>query len=192
MITKDIQTAIDTVRRGGILIYPTDTAYGIGCRIDRPDAVDRLLQLRRRPSGKPVPILVSSIGMGLRYFSKPPPGVCALMDTYWPGALTIVYFAQKDRVYSTIAGPDMTVGIRMPDHPVPLRIISETGVPLVGTSANFSGQETPFEPSGIHPDLAKNADCVIYGDGIGCIVSTVLDCTSDPFKILRQGGVRIV
>ena len=118
-----IQKAINVLNQCGIIIYPTDTAFGIGCRIDDHAAVDRLFKLRRRPATQPMPVLVSSIDMALAYFDSPSDIVRRLMNEYWPGALTIVANCKKGLIYSPIRAGSTTIGLRMPNHQVPLAII---------------------------------------------------------------------
>lgn len=188
---KSIQQAITIVRKGGIIIYPTDTAYGIGCRIDNPAAVDRLFELRKRPVTQAMPILVDSIDMALTYFDMPSDIVRRLMKNYWPGALTIVYQCKKELIYSPIRAGANTVGIRMPDHNAMLEIIKEVGVPILGSSANFHGEKTPYSPGDLDPELVKLVDYVVEGECSVGQASTVVDCSVNPYVIIRQGAVQL-
>lgn len=188
---NDIQKAVEILNSGGIIIFPTDTAFGIGCRIDNRDAVDRLFKIRRRPTTQPMPILVSSIEMALTYLDSPSHIVRRLMKDYWPGALTIVAPCKKNMIYSPIRGGGESVGLRMPNHPVILKIIEEAGVPVLGPSANFHGDPTPYSLSDLNPELVKLVDYVVPGECIVRQASTVVDCSVAPYKILRQGAVKI-
>ena len=110
-----INKAVSILNSGGLVIFPTDTVFGIGCRIDRPDSVKRLFSARRRPEKKAVPVLVSAIEMAEKYFLSPlPNNVRHLMNVYWPGALTIVYNVRIDKVTPLVRGNGKTIGIRMP------------------------------------------------------------------------------
>lgn len=186
-----IKGAIEVLNNGEIIIYPTDTAFGMGCRIDRPDAVDRFFRIRKRPTNKPTPILVSSKEMALTYFDSPPEIVRRLMNEYWPGALTIVARGKKDVLYSPIRGNGDTVGIRMPDHETILSIIAGVGVPIIGSSANFHGAPTPYRIEDLDPKLVALVDGVVPGVCKVGIASTVVDCTTDPYTIIRQGAVHV-
>lgn len=190
-MNTDIVKAIKIVRDGGIVIYPTDTAFGIGCRIDRPDAVDRLFKLRKRPMIQAMPVLVSSIDMALPYFDAPSNIVRHLMKTYWPGALTIVAGCKKDLIYSPIRGGGDTIGLRMPNHETTLEIIKGVGVPILGSSANFHGAPTPYRFEDLDPELIKLVDGVLQGKSVVKQASTVVDCSVDPYRIIRQGAVRV-
>ncbi len=191
MKDSTVERAIEVIKEGGIAIYPTDTAFGIGCRIDRPASVDRLFALRKRPVTQATPVLVASEEMALAYFDHPSDIVRRLMTQHWPGALTIVDRCKKDAVYSPIRGGGSSIGLRMPNHPVPLAIIGAVGVPILGPSANFHGQPTPYRMEDLDPELTKLVDCVIPGMcNIGA-VSTVVDCSVYPYKIIRQGAVKL-
>lgn len=187
-----IQKAITVIDQGGIIIYPTDTAFGIGCRIDHPAAVDRLFAIRRRPRTQAAPALVSSIEMALAYFQSPSKIVRRLMTDYWPGALTIVAQCQRELVYSPIRGGGDSIGLRMPDHEIPLAIISGVGVPILGPSANFHGQLTPYWQGDLDPELTRLVDLVVPGECKVGNVSTVVDCSVEPFRIVRQGAVTVM
>lgn len=184
-----IQKAIDVLNAGGIVIYPTDTAFGIGCRIDAPKTVDRLFALRRRPGTQAMPVLVDSIDMALSYLVHPNDIVRHLMQTYWPGALTIVSWCDTNRIYSPIRGQGTTIGVRMPDHPTTLGLIHGANVPILGSSANFHGEKTPFYYEDLDPELTARVDYVVPGVCQRGNASTVVDATNLPLKIVRQGAV---
>ena len=188
---SDIKKAIDIVKNGGIIMYPTDTAFGIGCRIDNPATVDRLFKIRKRPLTQPMPVLVSSIDMALAYLDHPLDIVRQLMTRYWPGALTIIAPCKKNMIYSPIRGDGNTIGVRMPNHETPLEIIKTVGVPILGPSANFHGEPTPYQLEDIDPHLVKLVDFVIPGICILKQASTVVDCSVDPYTIIRKGAVTL-
>jgi L-threonylcarbamoyladenylate synthase len=188
-----IPQAIKVLNEGGIIVYPTDTAYGIGCRIDKLKSIDRLFKLRRRPKDQAMPVLVDSIEMACNYFKKSiPDDLKDFMKIHWPGALTVIYYCEKDKVPSRVRGNGETLGIRMPDHIITLSLIKEMGVPLLGTSANFHGDKTPFSVSDLNPDLLKSVDFIVKGSCKKKEASTVIDCTINPYKIIRQGSLKLV
>ena len=197
-----MKDAAEIVKNGGIIIFPTDTAFGIGCRIDNHAAVDRLFRIRRRPIAQAMPVLVSSIPMALTYYLDVPDIVRHLMKEYWPGALTIVARCNENYIDSPIRGGGNTVGLRMPNHPAILKIIEEVGVPILGPSANFHGASTPYSMADLNPELVKLVDYVVpaspmtssQGGPGECTVkqaSTVVDCSVTPYKILRHGAVKL-
>ncbi len=183
--------AVAILQGGGIVIYPTDTAFGIGCRIDMHASVDRLFALRRRPAAQAMPVLVSSIAMALTYYDSPTDIVRHLMEKYWPGALTIVAPCKKNLLYSPIRGGGETIGLRMPNHKVALTLINGVGVPILGSSANFHGSATPYRMEDLDPALVALIDGVVPGVCSVGIASTVVDANVHPLKILRQGAVTL-
>ena len=189
---KLINKTVSILDSGGLVIFPTDTVFGIGCRIDRPDSVRRLFSVRRRPEKKAVPVLVSAIEMAEKYFLSPlPNNVRHLMKVYWPGALTIVYNVRTDKVTPLVRAYGKTIGIRMPKKKLVLEIIRRCGVALLGPSANFHGFPAPSNIRDLDPELARAVDLVIPGESPIGRASTVVDCTSSPWKILREGSVKI-
>jgi len=191
MMNHELEKAIEVLKNGGIVIFPTDTAFGIGCRIDDKKAVDRLFEIRKRPLTQATPILVSSIEQALPYLDSPSDIVRHFMETHWPGALTIITPCDIDKIYSPIRGGGDTVGIRMPDHSDILTVIAAVGVPVLGPSANMHGEKTPFSVDELDLKLVEQVDYVLPGTCTKRQVSTVVDCTRDPYSILRQGVVRI-
>ncbi|MBI3385775.1 threonylcarbamoyl-AMP synthase [Candidatus Gottesmanbacteria bacterium] len=189
--SKTASKAIEVIKRGGIVIFPTDTAFGIGCRIDNHKAVDRLFKIRKRPLSQPMPVLVSSVEMALAYLDSPSDIVRRLMSEYWPGALTIVASCKENLVYSPIRGNGKTIGVRMPDHETILAIIRRVGVPILGPSANFHGQPTPFRRQDLDRHLISLVDLVVPGVCKAGNVSTVIDCSVAPPHIIRQGAVTL-
>lgn len=190
-IDEHIQHAISVLKSGGIVIYPTDTAFGIGCRIDSTDSVDRLFALRKRPLTQATPVLVDSQDMALSYYDSPDDIVRRLMQRYWPGALTIIARCKKNLIHSPIRGGGNTVGLRMPDHETALSLIRGVGVPILGPSANFHGSPTPYSFTEVDPELIKLVDYVVPGAGKAGNVSTVIDTTTVPATIIRQGAAVI-
>lgn len=190
--TMVLEQAVRIMNDGGIVIFPTDTAFGIGCRVDDPQAVERLFRIRRRPAEKATPVLVSSIEMALSYWKQPVPDeVTALTHAHWPGALTIVYPGSTEKIPALVRGGGTTVGLRMPNHPVALSLIKGVGVPILGPSANFHGNPTPFSVDMLDPELVALVDGVLPGTCTAGNVSTVVDCSVKPWNVLRQGAVEI-
>lgn len=186
---KHTQTAINVLAEGGIIIFPTDTAFGIGCRLDMPDTVDRLFALRKRPVSQAMPVLVDSVAMALLYLDHPGDIVRRLMQAHWPGGLTIVAPCKTDLVHSPIRGNGNSIGVREPDHSSTKAIIRGAGVPLLGSSANFHGKETPYRFEDLDPELVSLVDYVVPGVCAAQKASTVVDTTVSPAVIKREGAV---
>ncbi len=189
---NNIQRAIKVINDGGIVIFPTDTAFGIGCRIDDKKAVQRLFKIRRRPETKATPVLVSSLEMANEYWQEVPDGVIEkLIKPFWPGALTIVLPCKTGLIPSLVRGGGDTLGLRMPDQENILKIINEVGVPVLGTSANFAGEQTPYKFEDLDPELIKLVDFVLQGECSVKNASTVIDCSVEPWKVLREGAISV-
>lgn len=186
-----LQQAIAVLKDGGVIIYPTDTAFGIGCRMDDQKAVDRLFAIRRRPLSQATPVLVASDDMALTYYANPSNIVRRFMRDYWPGALTIIALCKKELVYSPIRGGGETIGMRMPDHEEIRAVIRGVSVPILGPSANFHGAPTPYRFEDLDPELVKLVDFVLPGKCKRGTVSTVVDCSVEPYRIVRQGAVQL-
>lgn len=186
-----IHQAARVLTEGGLVIYPTDTAMGLGCRIDSRAAIKRLNTIASRPETQPLPVLVKNIAQAKAYLKPAATDVLDLMKKYWPGGLTIVYWCRPERVLGILRGYGETLGVRMPNHSVPLRLIESLGVPIVGTSANFHGLPTPYSDAALDLDLVKKVDLVVPGSCPLHQASTVVKVTGWPWQILRQGAVSI-
>lgn len=189
---EQIKKAAEVIINGGIVIFPTDTAFGIGCRIDDEDAVSRLFEIRNRPKNKATPVLVASIEMAQEYLLSIPRDVVEnLMKKYWPGGLTIVLPCKENKVPALVRGGGSALGVRIPNHSVTLETIKQVGVPILGPSANLAGEKTPYNTRDIDKRLMEKVDYVVNGETTMKNVSTVIDCTSKPWKIIRQGAVKV-
>lgn len=188
---NDIQKAAQVLRDGGIVIFPTDTAFGIGCRMDDPEAVKRLFALRKRDTSKATPVLASDVDM-FKPFIKPldQDVIDSLVTPHWPGGLTIVVPCHTDNIPELVRNGE-TLGIRVPDHDGIRAIIKEVGVPIIGSSANFAGNPTPFKQEDLDPELLKLVDYVVPGQTHAKSASTVISVIEKPWKILRQGAVQL-
>lgn len=187
-----IKKAVEVLKNGGIVIFPTDTAFGIGCRIDDKKAVERLFQIRRRPKTQSVPVLADTVKMAQDYLMPIPKDIIdKLIEPFWPGALTIVLQAKTDKVLSLVRAGGQTLGVRIPNHPIARKLIREVGVPILGPSANFHGEKTPYKFEELDQELIKLVDYVVPGECFICQSSTVIDCTKKPWKILRGGAIKI-
>lgn len=187
-----ISRAIKILKDGGIIIFPTDTAFGMGCAIDDEEAIKRLFQIRKRPIKQATPVLVDTVKMAQNYLKPIPKEVVdKLIEPYWPGSLTIVLPCLTDKVPSLVRGGGETLGVRIPNHPVPRAIMQGLGKPILGPSANFSGEKTPYKFEDLDPELVKLVDFVVEGECNVKSASTVIDCLVTPWKILRKGAVTI-
>jgi L-threonylcarbamoyladenylate synthase len=191
-MNKHIKEAIKVLKQGGIVIFPTDTAFGIGCRMDDEQAVEKLFSIRKRPNRQAVPVLFSSTDMVRDYVTDIPEKVMDdLMLKYWPGAVTIILPAQLKKVPKLVRGGGITIGTRIPAHEIPLSLIQGLKVPLIGTSANFHGEPTPYKLANIDPKLHYLVDYLVPGTTSLGKESTVIDCSAGSWKVVRQGAVEL-
>lgn len=184
------EEAIKILRSGGVVIFPTDTAFGIGCLMVLGASVKRVYKIRNRPKEKSVPVLFSSIKMVKKFVKPFSKEVASLIKKSWPGGLTIILECKTSKVPSAVRAGGDTIGVRIPNHKTLLSIIRQTG-PIIAPSANFAGEATPYFYSNINNKLVSEVDLVIKGRTSVKISSTVIDCTKKPFKIIRKGAVKV-
>jgi L-threonylcarbamoyladenylate synthase len=191
MENEAVEKAIEYLKKGKVGIFPTDTAFGIGCRMDDDKAVKRVYQIRNRSKEKALLVLVSSVKMAEKYVFINDEVRKELIEKYWPGALTIILKCKPEKVSNMVTANTNTLAVRLPDHEVLKKIIEDVGVPVVAPSANFSGKPTPFELSEIDERLKSKVDFILPGVCTIKGVSTIIDCTKKPWKIVREGVARI-
>jgi L-threonylcarbamoyladenylate synthase len=185
----DLAQAIQVLRTGGLLAFPTDTVYGVGAHAWLPDAVRRLYVAKRRPRDKAIPLLIASVDALSQVAVDVPQAATILARRYWPGALTLV-LRRHPRVPDAVTSGQETVAVRVPDHPVTQALIAALGAPLAATSANLSGQPAPDTAQGVLAQLEARIDLVLDGGTCpGGIASTIVDLTVTPPAILRAGGI---
>ncbi|KSW12778.1 hypothetical protein CF15_07255 [Pyrodictium occultum] len=176
------------VRAGGLVVYPTDTVYGLGADPLNPWAVLRVYQAKERPLDRPLPVLVSGPEEAEKLVAVTPEAR-RLMERLWPGPLTLVLEARPGvpRVLHADTG---RLGVRMPNHPAALALIEASGGALVGTSANLHRGPSPRTAREALEQLGSRVDAVIdAGPAPGGTPSTVLDLTTRPPRLVRRGPV---
>jgi len=186
---NNIMVAAQTVRRGGLVVYPTETVYGLGCDPFNIEAVKRILDVKGERK-KPLPILAASIGDADKIASISPNGK-RLAAKFWPGPLTMV-FPKKPSLPDVVTFGGDSVGLRIPHNDVALHLIRLSGGLLVGSSANRTGEEPPRAVQEISVELKEMVDVVLDG-GVTAQgkPSTVADLTSEKPRILREGPISL-
>ena len=180
--------AVECLKSGGIVAIPTDTVYGLGADPFNASAVQRLYTLKGRPDGKPIPLVLSSVDDVHRVAQNLPDYFFHLTDRFWPGGLTIIVEA-KDLLPVLTAGGH-TVGVRIPNDPLLLKILQAFGGPAAITSANLSGEPPATSPQEIGEELASRIDVIVDGGKTpGPIPSTVYDISVSPPLIRRHGVI---
>lgn len=182
-----LQHAVDVLVNGGLVVFPTDTVYGLAALPSNPDFIERLFVVKGRDSSRAIAVLIGSI----EDLSKvsPDPGEIAtrLAKHFWPGPLTII--VPRHPALPDILSLKPTIGVRMPDHPVALKLLRRAG-PLAVTSANLSGKENTTTVEEVLAQLDSRVHLVLDGGKTpGGLPSTVIDCTTPELKILREGPI---
>ncbi len=179
------ERAVEALAGGRTIALPTDTVYGLAVDPFLPGAADRLFELKHRPRDVSLPVLVSGIDQALGLATAVPASAAILMARFWPGALTVVLPARAG-LTADLGDDDATIGIRCPDHPVPLALCRAVG-PLATTSANRHGEPTLTTAADVEACFGDAV--VLILDGGTCMgePSTVVDCTGIEPKLLREG-----
>jgi L-threonylcarbamoyladenylate synthase len=180
--------AAQKVREGAVIVYPTDTVYGIGCEPYNDDAIESLLRMKGRENSKPMPLLCSSI-MHAERIGRLDDDARKLANRFWPGALTIIVKLNDYKISSKVTGGKDSVGIRVPDHTCALKLIEACGGVLVGTSANRSGSPSARNADEVINSI-KGFDILIDGGKTQGIESTVLSVIDHNITIIREGAVK--
>lgn len=183
--------AVGVLIKGGLVILPTDTVYGLAACFDNPYAIEKMFIAKERSAEVPLVVCIGELAQ-LRILTDNISGIAQeLIKKFWPGPLTIILNKSK-AVSSILTSGRNTVGIRFPENDLICRIIDLIGVPLVVTSANLSGGISPKDFSEIEDKLLKRVDLVIDGGVTGKgIVSTIIDLTTDKPVILRKGAISV-
>ncbi|HFI0506839.1 TPA: L-threonylcarbamoyladenylate synthase [Streptococcus suis] len=175
------------LENGGAVVLPTETVYGLFAQALNEDAVNRVYQLKQRPRDKAMNLNVSNLN-DIYFFSQNPPHYLEkLYNRFMPGPLTIILKANENVPFWVNSGLD-TVGFRLPRHEKTLRLIAETG-PLIGPSANVSGQESGKEFTKVLSQFSEKLEGIADDKALTGIDSTILDLSGPKARILRQGSI---
>jgi len=189
VIQEHITMMNNVLAGSGVIAYPTDTFYGLGCDSRSQDAVRKIYHLKKRLSAKPSPVLVADLDMVKRLASELPPSFMILAARFWPGPLTLVLRVRED-FPPEILGPNHSLAMRLPDISWIRDLARGLGAPLVATSANISGEKEIARPEEVIAVFQGKVDLIIEGGPTpGGKPSTVVDLTSGGLKILREGRI---
>ncbi len=188
-----IPATIAHLQEGGILAYPTETVYGFGTMIDR-DAVDKLVQLKRRPPAKPFLLLISDTPMLARIGLHLTRSASMLAARHWPGPLTLVLPGGERRIPERLRGPEGGIAVRWTSHAGLQRLISALGDPITSTSANLPGQPAAVTSSEIvqqwGSEIARGTIRLLDAGRLPpSHASTVVDCTGRVPRVIRPGAL---
>lgn len=184
-----IQLALEVLRGGGIVALPTDTVYGLGALAFNGIAVESIYSAKNRPIEKAIPVLLADAAEMEKVGADIPAIAHQLASLFFPGPLTCVI--PKSPILPQSVSATDTVGVRVPDHDVARAILRAAG-PMAVTSANISGQPSPSTAEEVYAQLGGRIDLIIdAGKTPGGIPSTVVDCTGNQLRILRQGPISL-
>lgn len=184
-----IERVADILKRGGVIGYPTETVYGIGCNAFNAKAVDRVYKLKNRDRKKAMVLIAGDIVQISDLVKSIPESAEKLIDNFWPGPLTII-FETSSRINEFAFGKSKTIAVRIPDCSICLEMIKETGFPLVSTSANLSGESASTNAEAVAAIFGQELDIIIDGGTTPeKRPSTLVDITKNPAKIIREGAI---
>ncbi|WP_323191140.1 L-threonylcarbamoyladenylate synthase [Halostella sp. PRR32] len=180
---NDVANAADAARDGGLVVYPTETVYGLGADALDPAAVERAFEAKRRDRSKPLSLGVPDVDTALPYVRQTDREE-RFMREFLPGPVTVVCERTDDVPDALTAGRDR-VGVRVPDHDLARELLAEAG-PLTATSANVSGRESVTRVGDLDPEIREAADAVLDGGLTGGTESTVVDVAAG--EVIRRGA----
>jgi L-threonylcarbamoyladenylate synthase len=185
---EDVQRCATAVRQGSVILYPTDTIYGLGCDALRQQSVERVYRIKRREETKPMLVLVNSIEMALSLIDNAHSAVSDIMNRCWPGPLTLLCTPRAGK-YEWLAVGSGKIGVRFPRHDFCCELIRLSAVPLLSTSANLSGKEYTGDIRQLKDEFVPLVDLVVdAGELPASPPSTVVDVTGEIPEIVREGA----
>lgn len=180
-----IEKAAEVLKAGGVIAYPTDTIYGLGCDLYNKKAIQRIYQIKRRDPKKPFSFICSDL-KHISEYAQVTNLAYRIMKRYLPGPYTFILPGTK-LVPRIMLTKRKTVGIRVPDHPICLALVKALGNPIISTSANLSGEEALTDPREIEETLGSQIDLIIDGGILAVQPSTVVSLIDDEVRVVRQG-----
>ncbi len=188
-LSETLEKAVEILKKGGIVAFPTETFYGLGVKFDMDDSLIRLYELKKRPVKKPMPLIIGSRELLPSLVVSTNNSATALMDKFWPGPLTIILDAKNGVSRYLTVGTGM-VAIRIPGESFALHLAKEAGFPITGTSANISGMPPADNAEAVIKYFGDRVDLIIDGGKTpGGLPSTIVDATEREIKLLRKGAV---
>ena len=187
--SEAILQALDVLRNGGLVAFPTDTVYGIGALAFDGNAVESIYAAKNRPVEKAIPVLIGDATDLEKVGTNISESARRLADRFWPGPLTIIVPKRRDLPEAVSATP--TVGVRVPDHDLARALLRLAG-PMAVTSANISGAQSPVSAQEVYEQLGGRVALILDGGRTpGGVPSTLVDCTSAELKVLREGPLAL-
>lgn len=183
-----IRTVVESLRKGGVIIYPTDTIYGLGCDILEHKAIQRVCTIKGvEPKKAQLSFICSDLSHLSEYSKQLPNATYRMLKEYLPGPYTFILPASK-LVPKILQSKKDTIGLRIPDNKIACAIIEELGRPILSASLPGEMIEDYTDPEIMYENFRREVDIVIDGGIGGTVPSTVIDCTGENFSVIRQGA----
>lgn len=182
---RHVARAVEVLKRDGVIVYPTDTIYGLGCDVTSKAAVERIRRIKGRDADKPMSFVCSDLVQVSRY-GHVSNFVHRILKRFLPGPYTFVLTATRETP-RVLQSKQKTVGIRIPDHPVPLTLVEQLGNPVVSTSANESNEEVVTNPADLETIFGHRVDLIMECGTLPVLASSVISLVDDNIAILREG-----
>lgn len=178
LMHHQVEKVADVIRKGGVVAYPTEAVYGVGCDPSNPAALERLFDLKQRPKNKGLILMASSLEQVLPYITVSAEQQARLART-WPAAITFLV-PPSDKVLTAVTGQHALVAVRVPDHPMARALAAAVGHPIISTSANLSGRPAPRNHFQVMAQLGNGLDALLVGDcDRGNKPSTIINLLTD-------------
>ncbi|MBD1554938.1 L-threonylcarbamoyladenylate synthase [Pseudomonas typographi] len=182
-----IKQAAEIIRRGGVVVYPTDSSYAIGCQIGDKAAIERVRRLRQLDDKHNFTLLCRDLSQ-LGLFAKVDTGQFRILKTYTPGPYTFILNATREVPRLLLHPKRRTIGLRVPQHPIALALLEELGEPLMSVTLALPGDDQPLaDPYEMRERLERQVDLIIDGGAGGHAASTVIDMSGDEPEVVRVG-----
>ena len=185
-----LHEAVEKLKNGGIIAYPTETYYGLGAKFDIEESLKKIYVMKKRPIEKALPLIIGEKGLLSNLAIKINSMANLLMDAYWPGPLTLI-FPAKENLSEYITAGTHKVAVRIPGESFALALAEASGFPITATSANLSGLPPAMDTDTILQYFGDEIDLIIDGGPApGGLPSTIIDVTGDNMIMLREGPIR--
>ena len=186
---RDLKKVIQILKDDGVIIFPTDTIYAMGCKLDSKKGIERMCKISgKKPEKVNFSLICSDLSNIAEYTATIDKPVFRLLKNNLPGAFTFILKANNN-VTRYFSGNKKTIGIRVPNNPIAQTIIKEIGMPLVVTTIHHDDKIVEYmtDPEEIHDKFQYEVDCVIDGGAGGNIPSTIIDCSGSEIEVIREG-----
>ena len=187
----EIDTAVQALRNGELVVFPTETVYGLGAHAGHPAALRRVFELKKRPATHPLIVHIDNPRFLPRWAREVPVAATMLAERFWPGPMTLV-LPRADNVNTLVTGGQDTVAVRVPAHPMAQQLLTAFGGGLAAPSANRFGRISPTRPEHVRDEFGQSTPLIL--DGGECklgLESTIVACLNGTVRLLRRGAVTL-